>query len=72
MSREIRCFRCTTYLGEVRDAKLKKGMNHICGDCTTALQALEMSHRMDDGKSTYGNIFGDVFSDIFGKGKFRK
>jgi len=57
-------------LGEVRDAKLKKGMSHICGDCLTKYQALEMAHKMGKDESPYGkygDMFGDMFGDIFKK-----
>lgn len=29
----IHCYKCQTYLGDIRDAKLKKDMYHVCGKC---------------------------------------
>ena len=71
--RNINCSRCKTHLGTIRDAKLKKGMAHMCGDCNTALAALEMSHKMSQDKAyDHTDMFGDVFGDIFGDKKWKK
>lgn len=34
MSRKIHCRDCGKYLGEVRDAKLAKGIKYICAVCS--------------------------------------
>lgn len=37
MARKIHCAECTKYLGEIRDAKLMKGMAHLCPRCSGQL-----------------------------------
>lgn len=64
MSRAIECSRCHTYLGEIRDAQLKKGMVHMCDSCDTAYRSLEMAHKYAGDKVPE---FGELFGDIFGK-----
>lgn len=59
--REIHCTRCRTYLGTIRDAKLKKGMTHLCGNCDTAFKAVEMMHKNKTNDSPFGDMFGDIF-----------
>lgn len=33
MARQINCTKCNKYLGEIRDAKLAKGIVYCCADC---------------------------------------
>ena len=33
MSRQIHCHKCYKSLGEIRDAKLAKGMDYVCSSC---------------------------------------
>jgi hypothetical protein len=33
MTRHINCHKCGLYLGEIRDATLRKGTKHVCSDC---------------------------------------
>ena len=35
MTREIRCHKCGLYLGEIRDATLRKGIKYTCASCVT-------------------------------------
>ena len=46
--REINCEECHTYLGVIRDAKLKKGMVHICEKCNTKRLAAKAKERIDN------------------------
>ena len=39
--RPIYCHRCGRYLGVIRDAKLRKGITHACGECVVTKDALE-------------------------------
>ena len=39
--RSIRCHRCDCYLGEIRDAKLKRGMAFICTECASAIKKVK-------------------------------
>lgn len=71
MAREIECCRCHTYLGEIRDAKLKKGIVYMCDGCITAYRALELAHQTGAERSPYGDLFNGAFGDIFGN-KFKK
>jgi hypothetical protein len=32
--RDIHCHKCQTYLGVIRDAKLRKDIVHVCGPCS--------------------------------------
>jgi len=34
--KKIYCSECKTYLGVIRDAKLKKGMVYLCATCESA------------------------------------
>ena len=62
MIRKIYCAECTTYLGEIRDATLKKGMIYLCIKCEETRNLL---------KATIGrkgnNPVMDMFTDIFDK-----
>lgn len=35
MTREIYCHKCGIYLGEIRDATLRKGIQYTCASCVT-------------------------------------
>lgn len=59
MARQIHCKKCSCYLGEIRDAKLKKGIVNICGKCYD--EKIEKP-------INYDSDFGGIFKDIFGKG----
>ncbi len=61
MARDIHCVDCGTYLGEIRDAKLKKNISHICSSCTN----IRKQHRTPDSQDT---DFMSMFSEIL-KGK---
>lgn len=61
-NRVIHCENCKRYVGEIRDAKLMKGLVFICPTCIITLKK---------EKDNY-NPFGGSFGDIFGAGKFGK
>lgn len=44
MAREIHCAGCGTYLGEIRDARLRKDLVTYCQPCAT-----EREQRQEDG-----------------------
>ena len=64
MSREIHCVKCGKYLGEIRDAKLRKNIHFICDDCNTRRLALELKETIGGGNTGYDPM--DVMKDIFG------
>lgn len=71
MSIVISCKFCNKHLGEIRDAKLRKGISHICTECTGTVECLIAAKSFD--KSGYKNPkdpLGDLFNGIFGGGKF--
>lgn len=61
--REIFCSKCGTYVGTIRDAKLKKGLTFVCCECSEKAKQKE--------ESSFGNIFGENFDNMFG-GNFGK
>ena len=64
---EIHCSKCSIYLGEIRDAKLRKNISFLCNACETSRVALEMKETTGYSKpDVFGDIFKDTFNDIFG------
>jgi glutaredoxin-related protein len=61
VARDIHCVDCGTYLGEIRDAKLKKNISHICSSCTN----MRKHHKTPDLQDTN---FMSMFDEIL-KGK---
>lgn len=59
--RTINCHVCNKYIGTIRDAKLMKGIAHVCPACLDNLTHPKKS------KNIFGDSpFGDTFTDIFG------
>lgn len=59
MARKIFCSECKTYLGEIRDAKLKKDMAHLCAKCESARRLMKTA------MGTKDNPLKDLFGDLF-------
>lgn len=59
MSRKIYCEQCDAYLGEVRDATLRKDALYICASC---LIRLRPAPRKPDTSEDFGNVFEALFS----------
>ena len=57
MSRELHCYKCGGYLGEVRDATLKKDMYHVCGKCVRIEHAARSARQQYDGNDFLESIF---------------
>ena len=53
--RKIYCSECKAYLGEIRDAKLKKGMAHLCSKCESARKLMKTTS--GPGKNPYEKMF---------------
>ena len=75
MSRAINCSNCKKDMGEIRDARLRKGIVYLCDgchsfmqDCVKRLAAKTDKDHYGQGAGDFGDVFGDVFGDIF-KGK---
>ncbi len=65
-SRQIFCFNCRTYLGEIRDARLRKDINHACADCADRILRLKAATRLHNAtKAHTGKAYGDVLKDLF-------
>jgi RNase P subunit RPR2 len=56
---KIYCSGCSTYLGIIRDAKLRKGIVFLCKNCGTKRVALEMQRKT--GGSGMDELFGALF-----------
>ena len=61
MARKIYCSECKTPLGEVRDAKLKKGMVHLCSKCESARKLLKAAAGIKGGSNPMADMFGGMF-----------
>ncbi len=61
--RRIFCKGCSNYLGEIRDATLRKGIVHLCSLCETKRLASDLAQ-----KTRGGVDLPDFFNDIFSKG----
>ena len=58
MSRKIYCNKCKVYLGEIRDAKLRKD---VCFSCYSCVSKNKNSH------TTNKNEMPDFMKNLFGK-----
>jgi len=47
MPREINCYKCQAYLGEIKDAKLRKDILFICRKCSE----IKIKRSMEDDAS---------------------
>ena len=65
-SRRVYCFHCHKYMGEIRDASLRKGLQVACLGCVTAINAMTRASKYNNGKDGFEGV--DIFKDIFGKG----
>jgi len=64
-NRKIYCTACNCNLGEIRDAKLLKGIKYLCPNCDTKRVASDLANK------TRGSMGGrlsvpDFLKDIFG------
>ena len=57
-NRIVYCNKCGSYLGEIRDAKLKKGMTFACGVCPTATPKEKVKRTGDSAVDDLMKIFG--------------
>jgi protein-arginine kinase activator protein McsA len=61
MAREISCENCHKHLGEIRDARLAKGIKHLCADCYASMKAYVAQYatlRQNRRAPDLGKIFG--------------
>jgi hypothetical protein len=56
--RQIHCYKCGGFLGEIRDAKLKKDMYHVCGKCVR-------TERTNNMAKNYENPAENFFKGVF-------
>lgn len=62
MARTIHCQDCNKYLGEIRDAKLRKGIRHYCEDCDRRNRA---ARRLSEAAGQGRNPLGDMLAGIW-------
>lgn len=65
--RHIDCFRCGSYLGIIRDARLRKDAQHACGGCVTALKAADLAMKTKPKMPPNEDFVEGFFGDLFGK-----
>ena len=76
--KELRCFRCGAYLGEIEKGKIKKQVALVCHECDEKLKITEatmerlratgQTNKYDDIFKEFNNMFGgDLFGDMFKK-----
>jgi len=66
MSKKIHCVECNLFLGDIRDASLRRNIVHLCTDCNNNRIAEKMlaktrSKDWKDDLADYSEIFGDIF-----------
>lgn len=62
--RKIYCV-CGKYMGEIRDATLRKGLMYLCPTCDKKRRAAEVAERF----RPQSNPVGDFMEAVFGKGR---
>jgi len=55
----IRCYKCNASLGEIRDAKIKKGTVYFCGDCKAKESFANIGRK---GAQDPMDLFNGIFS----------
>ena len=60
MTKIIKCAKCNEYLGEIRDATLRKGVSFNCGKCHK--DAAQPSKRYVSRLLDFAKIFDDFFT----------
>ena len=59
-ARQIYCAGCGKHMGEIRDAKLRKGIVYLCGTCETKRLASDLAVKTkprDPGEGFWDTIF---------------
>jgi len=63
--RQINCSGCNANMGEIRDARLRKGIAFLCADCETRrIRALSYISRI--GGANGRDVVGDIMEWIRG------
>ena len=57
---KIYCVGCDKYMGEIRDASLRKVIHYLCDKCNTKRIASDM------GKNNKKDDYSDYLKDLFG------
>jgi len=65
--KELKCSRCSFYLGEMEKGKLKKDASILCKSCMDALLLCESLSTYSKGTKPNMDM-PDFFKDIFNKG----
>jgi len=59
--RRIHCAGCGKYLGEIRDATLRKGIVHLCDGCNMKRLASDLANKTAP-KSPFEDLMDNFFS----------
>lgn len=62
MGKRIHCQGCNTYMGEIRDASLRKGMTVYCDSCDRRMRAALRMDRADESSPIRRNL-KDILGD---------
>ena len=64
---KIHCKNCGLFLGEIRDANLRKKISHICFDCTEIhFQEIEKEYKQNKIKDSIKDPTVEHLRSIFG------
>ena len=55
---KVYCYLCHLYLGEIRDAKLKKEISYLCKDCVSIIK---LKFTNTQTPSNVSDLFGGIF-----------
>jgi len=61
--RKIKCQSCGLHLGEIRDAKLRKDIVHLCEDCERKRRAAHVYVQQLRAEADEKKSITDMFSD---------
>lgn len=58
---KIYCIKCNLYLGNIRDAKLRKDIKYLCEKCNIQREALELKYNNQKESNSFDQYFRDIF-----------
>ena len=66
---ELRCHKCSIFLGEMSKGKLKKGTVLLCVECIEKIKMIEDfgNYNKSTGKTDMPDFFKDIFKNFDGK-----
>jgi hypothetical protein len=61
MGRKIYCAGCSNYLGEIKDARLRKNISYLCSTCESARKLMEKA-KNNRNTDSLREVLGDIFN----------